>query len=103
MIDKDPSAFSLLTYCWVLALSTWGGIVGYMRKRRLGIIKRFSIVEFIGEMMTSGFAGMMTFFLCNSANLDPMLSAALIGISGHMGSRAVFMLEDFLQRKFGEA
>lgn len=101
MIEKDPSTYPLITYIWVLLLACWGGIVGYLRKRRMGIIKRFSVTEFVGEVVTAAFAGMITFFLCEAAQLNPMVSAAMIGVSGHMGSRAVFLFEDWLQRRFG--
>ncbi|WP_296592638.1 phage holin family protein [Methylophaga sp.] len=102
MIDKDPTTYSMLTYLWVLGISMLGGFVSYARKRRMNLIPRFSITELIGEVFTSAFAGLVTFFLCESANLDPMLSAALIAISGHMGSRAIFLAEDWLQAKYGK-
>lgn len=102
MIEKDPTTYSLLTYLWVLGISTLGGIVSYGRKRRMNLIPRFSITELLGEMFTSAFAGLVTFFLCEAANIDPMLSAAMIAISGHMGSRAIFMLEDWLQHRYGK-
>ena len=78
MPEKDPTTYSLLTYGWVFIVAAWGGLVNYNRKRRNGDIPRFSITEFIGELMTSAFAGMVTFFLCEAAQLDPMLAAALI-------------------------
>jgi hypothetical protein len=42
----------------------------------------------------------ITFYLCESSQIDPLISAALVGISGHMGSRAIFTIEKFLQNKF---
>ena len=35
------------------------------------------------------------------SKLDPMLTAAFIAISGHMGTRIIFMLESYLVKKFG--
>ena len=35
------------------------------------------------------------------SKLDPMLTAAFIAISGHMGTRIIFMLEGVLVRRFG--
>ena len=99
MPEKDPSTYSMITYLWVFAIALWGGSVNYLRKRREGIIPAFSITEFAGELMTSAFAGLVTFFLCEAAQFNPMLSAALIAISGHMGSRAIFMLEKYLQKR----
>jgi len=99
MLEKDPSTYSYITYAWVFLVAIWGGSVNYLRKRREGIIPVFSITEFAGELMTSAFAGLITFFLCEAAQFNPMLSAALIAISGHMGSRAIFMLEKYLQKR----
>jgi predicted CDP-diglyceride synthetase/phosphatidate cytidylyltransferase len=99
MPEKDPSTYSLITYAWVVIMSGWGGVVSYLRKRKLGIIPRFSFTGFIGELATSAFSGMVTFFLCESANLDAMLSAALIAISGHMGSKGIFFIESYLRNR----
>jgi len=99
MPEKDPTTYSLLTYGWVLLVGLWGGSVNYIRKRREGVIPAFSITEYAGELSTSAFAGMITFFLCEAANIEPMFAAALIGISGHMGSRAVYIFEKYLQKR----
>ena len=99
MPEKDPTTYSMLTYAWVILVSVWGGAVSYARKRRLNLIERFSITEFIGELMTSAFTGLITFFICEWSNTPAMLSAAFIAISGHMGSRLIFMLEKHLQQR----
>ncbi|TQV85205.1 hypothetical protein FKG94_03170 [Exilibacterium tricleocarpae] len=101
MIEKDPFGYSLLTYLWVFGLSAWGGLASYFRNVRDGHTKRFSILELVGEMVISAFAGMLTFWLCELAAFPPLLTAAFVGVSGHMGSRAIALLEQSLQRKFG--
>lgn len=97
---KDPFTYSVLTYLWVMALSMWGGVVSYVGKVRDGVVHRFSIVYFIGELFTSGFIGVLTFWMCEYAGIPPLLSAVCIGISGHMGSRGVFWLEGILKSRF---
>ncbi|MDD2885284.1 MAG: phage holin family protein [Dechloromonas sp.] len=92
-MHKDPLSYELITYVWVIVLSLWGGVSGYVRKMKLGLISRFSFVELIGEIVLSGFVGVVTFWLCEWSGINPLLSAALIGISSHMGSRAIFMME----------
>lgn len=91
--DPDPLSYQWLTYAWVLFVSLWGGIANYVKRIRYGETVNFSLAEFIGDITISGFVGLMTFFLCESAKINPMLSAAIIGVSAHMGSRALFMLE----------
>jgi predicted CDP-diglyceride synthetase/phosphatidate cytidylyltransferase len=98
MPEKDPTHYALLTYAWVVALSLLGGVVSFARKVREGVSRRFNVSEFIGELVTSAFAGLITFWLCEWAVVHPLLTAALVGISGHMGSRAIFKLEQFAER-----
>jgi len=102
MLDKDPTSYSLLTYAWVFGLSILGGIVNFSRKLQQGSARAFNIIEFIGEIFTSAFAGVLTFWLCESAGLSGLVTAAFVGISGHMGSRTIYMLEDYLKSKFPE-
>lgn len=100
MPEKDPTSYSFLTYGWVFALAILGGVVSFMRKLQDGHARVFNFVEFVGELVTSAFAGVITFWLCENASLSPLVTAALVGISGHMGSRAIFMFEDWLAKQF---
>jgi len=100
MIDKDPAAYELATWLWVIILSAWGGIASYVRKVRCGIIARFSLVEIVGDIVISAFVGVITFLLCESAAIPQGLAAAIIGVSAHMGSRAIFAFELAADRAF---
>jgi hypothetical protein len=99
MEPKDPASFGLITYLWVIGLSLGGGLVSYMHKLQLGVRRPFSIIEFIGELVTSGFTGVITYFLCQSSGISPLLTAVFVGISGHMGSRALFLIERMIENK----
>jgi len=99
MMDKDPASFSWITYLWVFGLSALGGFVSFSRKIKNGHVRAWNFVEFIGEIATSAFAGILTFWLCNWAGFAPLLTAACVGIAGHAGSRALFMLEKWAESK----
>ena len=99
MPEKDPQSYSILTYTWVVGLSIWAGSVSYIRKLRTGL--RFSLMEFIGEVVTSGFVGLLTYWLCEYAGIEEPLTPVLVGISAHMGSRAIWALENILMRRYG--
>lgn len=99
MPERDPTNYSLITYGWVTALAMWGGIVNFMRKRADGHTRAFNFTEFVGEIVTSAFAGVLTFWLCESAGISGLVTAALVGISGHMGSRAIFQFEQWASRR----
>jgi len=100
MPEKDPATYSLLTYVWVTGLAILGGIVNFMRKLKEGAVRKFNVTELVGELITSGFVGVLTFWLCEWANTDRLLSALFIGVSGHMGSRAIFLFERWAEAKF---
>jgi len=76
-------------------LAAWGGLASYLKKVKEGKKDKFSITELVGEMMTSGFIGLLTFYLCSFADFPVYITAFLVGISGHMGSKAVEQFEDF--------
>lgn len=100
MPEKDPTSYSMLTYAWVIGLSMTGGLVSFMRKVKAKGVRIFNVTEFIGEIFTSGFTGLLTFWLCEAGSIDPLVSAALIGISGHMGSRALLQIEQWAHARY---
>lgn len=100
MPEKDPTNYGWLTYAWVLMLAISGGIVNFHRKMRNGDVRAFNLTEFVGEIFTSAFAGIMTFYLCEWSSVSPLLSAVFIAISGHMGSRAIFGIEKWAESRF---
>lgn len=102
MPEKDPTSYSLITYFWVALLSVVGGFVNFYHKVQRGLASPFSFTELIGELMTSGFAGVLTFWLCEWSQINPLLTAVFVGISGHMGARAIFQLERWAEKRFGE-
>ncbi len=101
--EKDPTSYGLLTYAWVCALSCLGGATSFAAKVRTGKARWFNFTELLGELVTSAFTGILTFYLCQNANFNGLLTAALVGIAGHMGSRAIFVMERlFEQRILGQ-
>lgn len=103
MPEKSPETYSYLTYMWVIGLSALGGAVAFARKVKEGHARAWNFAEFFGEICTSAFAGVMTFYLCEWSLMSPLLTAALVGIAGHMGSRAIFLLEKAAESKFPPA
>ena len=93
MIPKiDDSVTQWISYCWVVIIAAWGGIVSYFHKIDKHKIP-FNLIKFIAEIATSAFVGVITFLLCDAANLSWELTAAFVGVSGHMGTRALFIIE----------
>jgi hypothetical protein len=100
-MEKDPTNYGILTYLWVLILSIWGGTAHTIRKVRAGAIDRFSLSEWIGDCVISGFLGVITFWLCEYGELNQLLTAAIVGISAHQGTRGIMVLEKYIAQKIG--
>lgn len=98
MPEKDPFNYTLLTYAWIFMLSMWGGVVSFFQKVRDGKTRASNIMEFFGELSTSAFVGLATFYLCEFSDVDRLLTAVFVAVSGHMGTKAVFLLEQFAER-----
>ena len=81
------------------ALAVLGGVVSYIQRMRTKRSMIFSLAELIGECAISGFVGILTALICVANGLGVELSAALTGIAGHMGSRALFLLERAISRR----
>lgn len=100
MPEKDPTNYGWVTYAWVMIVASAGGVVSFTRKMHEGVARAFNVTEFLGELLTSVFGGVVTFWLCEWGGVAPLLSAVFIAISGHMGSRAIFGIEKWAERRF---
>ncbi len=97
MLEKEP----VFTYCWMVGLAALGGVAGYLRKIRQGLTKKFSIVELACEMVISVFVGAVTLLMCDSHGVDKATTGAMVGLAGHLGSRAIYILEVIVSKKIG--
>jgi hypothetical protein len=89
-----------LGYVWLFILAIWGGTVNYLSRIKRDKIA-FSMIELAGEWAISGFAGIVTAYVCYSLQFDFYITAACTGIAGHAGGRAIYLLEKFITKKFG--
>ena len=85
---------------WVMAIATLGGVVSFIRKYRDGTVRAFNIIELFGEVVVSIFVGLVTYWLCRAYSIGEWETAAAIAVSSHMGTRAVFTFEKWLEIKF---
>jgi hypothetical protein len=99
MPGKTPESYSIITYLGVVVLAVWGGVVNYIQSTKNGRV--FRISELVGESAISGFVGVLTFYMCEAAELHGLVTAALIGISGHFGGRSIYIIENYLAQKIG--
>ena len=108
MPEKDPNNTALfvewlrqfMPYLSTFFLSTWGGVVNHITTLRNGR-KKFQLKELLFDLVISTFAGLITFYFCRSAGISETMSAVLIAISGHMGTRAIAGFETVYRRIIG--
>lgn len=84
-----------LPLLFAIFLASIGGAVHYLNKiNKQGL--PFRLVNFCLEIFTSGFVGIIAFMLCDAANWGWQATAAISAISGHMGVRALFLMEQLI-------
>lgn len=98
---KGPLDYSVKQYGFTLAIALLGGLVSWLAKVRKGDAQLWNVMQLVGELCTSAFAGLLAFWLCEWSGAPPLLSAAMTGIAGHMGTRAISTFEEFAQKRFG--
>lgn len=98
---KDPLSYPLKWYGLVLGVSVFGGFVAWFRRVKRGELLNVHIRELIGELATSAFAGLLTFWVCESMGVPLIVTAPMAGVAGHMGGRAIDMLETHLLKRAG--
>ncbi|SPX85322.1 phage holin family protein [Moraxella ovis] len=92
MPEKDLTTYTAITYLWVVLLAMAGGLVAFIRRlNRQRKPERLSVVfiKLIGETAVSAFAGVVTFYLCEYLETEPLLTAVAVAISGHLGGNAI--------------
>lgn len=95
---KTPLSYSLQEYGVVLATALLGGLANWWIKVRRGELIGWSITALIGELCVSAFAGLTAFWLCEWWGMQPLLTAAIVGMSGHAGARGLNAVEAAGQR-----
>lgn len=103
-MTPPPNIFSyenLTNWGWILILSIGGGIASFVRKRQASNPTPWKLVELIGEISISGFAGVLVAHFCDYLGTPTSLKYFMVGIMAHMGSRALFKLERIANQKAG--
>ena len=98
-MPNSPENYSFITYLWVLGLSVLGGTVRTFTNLKVGMTWSCVLRRWIVDVTVSAFIGIITFFLCEYGQLSPLLTAAFVGISAHMGTRAIIVVEELLYKK----
>lgn len=101
MIEKDPTSYGLMTYVWVVGVALLGGLLSFLRKLNAGDKPAATVSGFLLELLAAVLAGVATFWLLESMRVDPLLTAAMVAISGNMGGRSLTLLERAWKQRIG--
>lgn len=93
---KEPERWLL-----VLGVSFFSGIVRYCIDVKRGKIKTSFVAALFGQIIVSGFVGLMTGLLIIESVKSESTAVAIAGICGSMGSDFLKMLQDRFKNKVG--
>ena len=102
---RSPLSYSLREYGLILAIAMLGGFVRWYNAVRRGESVAYDLRTLVGELFTSAFIGILTFWACEAMNVQPLITAALAGMAGHAGVSGLLwaerLLKRFFERKYG--
>ena len=87
---KSPLSYSLREYGVILGIALLGGFASWYSRVRRGEADMLNISSLIGELAISAFAGLIAFWICESLELSPLITAAVAGMAGHAGGNGIW-------------
>ena len=104
-VVKNPMGISITTWLVVCGFAILGGLVKWFNdfKESNGWTRKQIAVTLAAQIFTSGFVGLVTFLACHYFNVNELLSAVFVGISGHMGAEAINVFKAGFSSFFGRA
>lgn len=102
---KSPLSYSLREYGVILGIALLGGLASWYSRVRKGETDMLNFSSLIGELAISAFAGLISFWICESLDLSPLITAAVAGMAGHAGGNGISWLErlgkNYVERRAG--
>lgn len=99
MNDKNPIDWPKDVWIFAVLIAVVGSIISVVNKLRKPRTNPYCFVEMMCEMITSSAVGVVAFMAIYS--FDVPMGAAYAGgcMAGHMGTRLIFLFENYITRK----
>jgi len=92
---------NLLQQVWEVALAVIGGVAAFLRRVLNGELRQHWAIELTANSFIAAFAGLMTMYLGSAAGLSQNVLAAMVGVSGWMGVKALDVIAERWERTIG--
>jgi hypothetical protein len=100
-LNKSPDDYSLLMYAFVMSLASFGAFVNNINRHYRCL--KCAITSMIVDCITSTFIGLIVFWLCEEIGFSPLRTAVLVALSGHAGTRVIFLLQNYFLKRISVA
>ena len=101
MVTKDPTTWTWATWSLAIMMSFAGGFLNWWSKVQAGHTRVVNIVELVGEMAVAGIVGLIAFMTADGLDQSASICAVAAGIGGHMGTRLLFLAEQWAIKRLG--
>ena len=88
-----------LPFMYATILALWGGFVQYANRVRVG--EKWSWSALSLDLTVCSFAGVISFFFCQAAEIYGWKAAIVIAVSAHEGTRAIGLMTRFRDKIIG--
>lgn len=89
--EKDPLNYSMFTYGWIILLSIFGATAHFLDVNRHSLSYE-KLKDLAIDVTIAPFTGIVTFYICEAFGLQMVMTAGIIGLVSHMGSRALCII-----------
>ena len=86
-------------YIGMVIFALIGGISSYLGKLQRNEVKG-KFLPFVTDVLASGFAGVLAALLATSMGLSTGMTYFCVGLAGHLGARAIFLMQLAVAKKF---
>lgn len=83
-------------YGLLLLMSIWAGTAKYLSELKGS---KVTLLGWATEAIISGFVGVITALICEHYQIPLVLSAAIVGISAHNGTRSLYFISVILKKR----